>query len=254
VSLRTKIVAALVVLSFVATGAIGALAYRATSRGLSSQVDQSVTASSVDLARRVADRRGPGGRGDRDQDRGGNPAPVPPIFSRPGDEQFGLLRAQFVSSRGRVVGAPDVEQLPVSAADLQMAAQEAAEITALRNITVAGDEYRMATTSVGRGRGAVQVARTLDDALRPVATLPETAPPAPPAPSAALPAASASGAALDRSSRREQPSHGRSSAPSRAPTRTRRWPSARAPACLPAPSRARPPVALGTALAPRASS
>ena len=162
-SLRTKIVAALVVLSFVATGAIGALAYRATSRGLSSQVDQSVTASSVDLARRVTDRRGPGGRGDRDQDRGGNPAPVPPIFSRPGDEQFGLLRAQFVSSQGRVVGAPDVEQLPVSAADLQLAAQEAEGITTLRNITVADDEYRMATTSVGRGRGAVQVARTLDE-------------------------------------------------------------------------------------------
>lgn len=161
-SLRTKIVAALVLLSFVATGAIGALAYRATSRGLSSQVDQSVTASSVDLARRVGDRRGQDGRGDRDQDRGG-PAPVPPIFTRPGDEQFGLLRAQFVSSRGRVVGAPDVAQLPVSASDLQLAAQEAEGITTLRNVTVDDDEYRMATTSVGRGRGAVQVARTLDE-------------------------------------------------------------------------------------------
>jgi len=162
VSLRTKIVAALVVLSFVATGAIGALAYRATSRGLSAQIDQSVTASSVDLARRVADRRGPGDRGDRDQDRGA-PAPVPPIFSRPGDEQFGLLRAQFVSSQGRVVGAPDVEALPVTAADLQLAAQDVEGLTALRDVTVAGDEYRMATTSVGRGRGAVQVARTLDE-------------------------------------------------------------------------------------------
>ena len=51
----------------------------------------------------------------------------------------------------------------MSAADLQLAAQEAEGITTLRNITVAGDEYRMATTSVGRGRGAVQVARTLDE-------------------------------------------------------------------------------------------
>jgi len=164
VSLRTKIVAALVVLSFVATGAIGLLAYRATSRGLSSQVDQSVTASSVDLARRVANRGGPDrGRDDgRGPDRGNQP-PVPPIFTRPGDEQFGLLRAQYLSSQGRIVGAPDVDALPVSAADLQMAAQDAPAMTSLRNITVGGDEYRMATTSVGQGKGAVQVARTLDE-------------------------------------------------------------------------------------------
>ena len=161
-SLRTKIVAALVVLSFVATGAIGALAYRATSRGLSTQVDQSVTATSVDLARRVEGRRGPdGNRDDRDRDRG--PSPVPPVFSRPGDEQFGLLRAQFVSSRGRIVGAPDVDPLPVSAADLRVAVAQEAGLTVLRDVEVGDDDYRMATTSVGDGRGAVQVARALDE-------------------------------------------------------------------------------------------
>ncbi|MFM7063561.1 MAG: ATP-binding protein [Actinomycetes bacterium] len=159
-SLRTKIVAALVLLSFVATGAIGALSYRATSRGLSSQVDQSVTATSVDLARRVAARRGPGGDRD-DRDRG--PGPVPPIFSRPGDERFGLLRTQFVSARGRVVGAPDAARLPVDDEDLEVAAQLLPGRTQLRDVEVDDDDYRMATTSVGRGRGAVQVARSLDE-------------------------------------------------------------------------------------------
>ncbi|MFM7068584.1 MAG: hypothetical protein ACKOYM_03900, partial [Actinomycetes bacterium] len=122
-SLRTKMVGAIVGLTALAAGSIGLLALRAADRSLAAEIDRSVVASSVELARRTGTRLERTGRPDR-RTFGDPPPPVNvPGFDQVGEDQrVGLLRLQLLRPNGRVVGAASVEPLPVTAVDLGLAA------------------------------------------------------------------------------------------------------------------------------------
>jgi len=163
-SLRAKFVGVLVALAVVTTASIGLFAVRATTRGLQSEIDRSLRENSSELARLVTR---PPNRGDRPP-----PGRVPGFFRRQtGNQSLDLIRGQFVQPNGEVVAPSGVEQLPVTAPDLVLARSPERGTELFRNIEIDGAAMRMATTSVGDSRGAIQVARSLEENLRLQASL-----------------------------------------------------------------------------------
>jgi two-component system sensor histidine kinase MprB len=144
VSLRTKLVLALVALSALATVAVGTATYRSTDRVLRSEVDRSLEAATDQLAQRL-DRR---------------PGRLPPARPRAaGDVVF-----QALGPRGTVVSVDGVDW-PVTAAD-RAAAVATVPVAAFRDDEVGGEPVRILTRSDGSGRGAVQAARSLAEVDR----------------------------------------------------------------------------------------
>ena len=166
-SLRLKIVLALVVLSVATTGAIGLFALRSTAQGVRTEVDRSLSDTGDELVRRVA------GPPDRDGERFRQPRPgLPGLFTRSLDDRTGeVLRVQYVGPAGRVLAATDRAPLPVAATDLTVAGAGAPGVRSFRDVTVDGVPHRLLTESVGRSAGAVQVARSLEEGARLLASL-----------------------------------------------------------------------------------
>lgn len=152
-SLRLKLVLALVALSAAATAAIGVFSYRTTATQLRAQIDQSLVAATRDTYARP---------GDRDDAR--QPPGTLGEFKSAGD-----VIGQFLAPDGDIVTYSDVT-LPVSAADLALARSSQA-VGRYRDVTIEGERYRMLTTASGNGRGALQAARSLDEAEQVLATL-----------------------------------------------------------------------------------
>jgi two-component system sensor histidine kinase MprB len=142
VSLRLKLVLALVALSTAATVAIGLFSYRTTAEQLQSQVDQSL----ADASRRLGDRPG-----DRD---GFGPPDGGGGFRGAADVVVQLVAADgtAVSYRGAA--------LPVDDTDRSIAAAQQS-LSASRDAQVDGESYRILTTGYGGARGAVQAGRSL---------------------------------------------------------------------------------------------
>ena len=140
-SLRLKLVLALVALSTAATVAIGLFSYRTTEEQLRSQVDQSL----VDASRRLGDRPG---------DRDGFGPPDGGGFRSAGD-----VVVQLVAADGTAVSYRGVA-LPVDDTDRSIAAAQQS-LSASRDAQVDGDSYRILTTGYGESRGAVQAGRSL---------------------------------------------------------------------------------------------
>lgn len=149
-TLRLKLVLALVALSATATAAIGLVSYRTTASQLRTQIDRSLEASTEEL------RSGPPGRaGDLDR-----PAlPRPRSFRGEGD-----VVVQIVTSDGEAVSASGIE-LPVGAVDRRLAAAQR-PLAVARDVEVDGESFRMLTTADGDGGGAVQAARSLAETDR----------------------------------------------------------------------------------------
>lgn len=148
-SLRLKVVVALVGLVSVATVAIGVFSYRTTRDELLGQIDSSLRSTASQLQR-------PGGI---DQVLGPR--------SRGSFRSVGDIVVQVIDGDGSIYQLQDEVRLPVGSADLALAAA-ADQRSWLRSVTVNGSAYRMLTMSLGDGRGAVQVARSLtemDDVL-----------------------------------------------------------------------------------------
>ncbi|MFZ4517436.1 MAG: sensor histidine kinase [Microthrixaceae bacterium] len=149
-SLRLKLVLALVALSTAATVAVGVFAYRTTSQQLNEQVDQSLR----EAVGRLSDRRGP----DRDGDRYGPPAGGPLLGVRPGDRNAVTLRV--LDADGAVLGGPGTLDIPVSSGARTVAASSQ-RYDLYEDATVVGDPYRVLTSGVGGRGGALQGARSV---------------------------------------------------------------------------------------------
>lgn len=149
-SLRLKLVLALVALSAAATVAIGAISYRTTAQQLLDEVDRSLVAATDTLA-----ERRPGLREDGGPDEPGGP-PVPGLRSE------GDVALQALGANGRTISLSGLT-LPVGASDLAIA-EQGPPARSLRDVEIDDEPYRMLTT--GTERGAVQAARSLAETER----------------------------------------------------------------------------------------
>jgi two-component system sensor histidine kinase MprB len=161
VSLRLKLVLALVALSTAATLTIGLFSYRTTQRQLEEQVDNSLVEATRRLAERPAQRPRPDGFDDDDRAK----VPLPgQSFRGEGD-----VVVQLLGPDGETLTYSGVA-LPVEDEDLRIAAAEQ-PLSTTRDITVDDDRYRMLTAGYGDGIGAVQTARSLEETERVLAGL-----------------------------------------------------------------------------------
>jgi len=162
VSLRLKIVLALTLLAAGATAAIGVVSYTTIRHELQETVDKSLD----DAARQF--QRQPS-LGDVD---GGGDSGTPPIggpIGGPGRDRprsFQRVLYQKIDADGTVQGSNESYELPVSAADLEVAASTDPTASARFDVTLDGEPYRMLT--VKAQGGAVQLARSLAESQRSV--------------------------------------------------------------------------------------
>lgn len=139
-SLRWKIALALAVITSVATVAVGVANYRSTRDRLIAEIDRSLVA--VDA--RIGDGLfGPGN-------------PLPERGPLAGFE------AQIIRPDGTIVQRSTDVPLPVTELDLGLAGERGRSI--VTTVTVGDEAYRVRT--VGLPRGAVQIARSLDETER----------------------------------------------------------------------------------------
>jgi two-component system, OmpR family, sensor histidine kinase MprB len=152
VTLRTKIVAALVLLAAAVTIAVGVFSYRVTADQLRTEIDRSLDTSAHAL---VADLK----RGRPGFDR----IPI-------NGPDLGLVAVQVVDDEGQAAGRTSLA-LPVNEEDRRIAASAVPFESTRRDVTVAGTRYRLETMSFGSGFGAVQFARSLREYDRVLASL-----------------------------------------------------------------------------------
>lgn len=156
-SLRIKIVLALVALSTMATIAIGAYTYVDTSKRLYAEVDGSLDDSLHIPVERLSGKSidgddGPGGGGRR-----GGPG---------GDREYVTSAVQVIDGSGTITQSPGSVDFPVGPAEQAVAATAATAAVTRRDVVIDDQAYRMATASIGGGRGAVQVIRSLAETNR----------------------------------------------------------------------------------------
>jgi two-component system sensor histidine kinase MprB len=144
-SLRTRLVAALLLLATAATVAVGLYSYRATGNRLRVEIDRSIGDRLRELAGRDGEIRQMALR-----NRGGGPASL----GGPSD----LVVLQVIGRSGTPAQASG-PALPVG--DAELAVAEGESELARREVTVDGERYRVWTVPLAGGRGAVQAARSL---------------------------------------------------------------------------------------------
>jgi two-component system sensor histidine kinase MprB len=151
VSLRAKLTVSLVALSTFATVVIGVVTYRATRHQLVTEIDRSLVVA-VGAFRREDpfDRPRPLERWDRVRGAGD-------------------VAVQVVLADGRVVPVRGVA-LPVTEVDRRIATSRVPMRT-IEQADVGGEAYRVLTESDGRGRGALQLGRSLAETQRVLAAL-----------------------------------------------------------------------------------
>jgi len=152
-SLRTRLVAALVALSALATVSVGLFSYRVTAQRLRVEVDRSLD----DTLRDVRVRRFP---------RGGGPAVREPA-DRPA---FDLVVVQAITPAGDALVAPGSIVLPIGADDVAVARGVGRRERVRKDVTVDGQRFRVLTAPRPAG-GAIQVGRSLAETERLLASL-----------------------------------------------------------------------------------
>jgi two-component system, OmpR family, sensor histidine kinase MprB len=154
-SLRLKIVAALVLLAACATAAVGFSSYVSTRHELNEVVDSSLTtaaANPVQLYRVFG--RGPGIRPGQGLDTDGDGGVVEGVQPR----AFDAVLAQVIDADGTVQQSPRSGQLPVDTADRAVANGTYTGLSQPRDVTIDGEAFRMLTVPVPGG--AIQIARS----------------------------------------------------------------------------------------------
>ncbi len=149
-SLRFKLVAAMVALAAMSTLFIGVFAYRSTASQLRTQVDRSL----VDATDQIRERPG-GPPTPRDPD----PRQELRRFRAPSD-----VIVQYLSEAGRVIAIPEAAgsgiELPVTDEDLRIALGDGPRL-AMSDVRIDGERFAVLTTGAPNGRGAIQTARSL---------------------------------------------------------------------------------------------
>lgn len=151
-SLRIKLVLALVCLTVTASGAVGLLSYRVTATRLDEELNRSLVAAADAAAvglRRPADPR-PGQR----------------PLSALGDVYVQRLRAN-----GTVVTQQGAAPLPVDQVEVAIASGLQRGVETFRDAVVDGEPVRVLTVGMGDGRGAVQAARSIEETNRVLTSL-----------------------------------------------------------------------------------
>ncbi len=162
-SLRLKLVLALVSLTAAATLTIGVLSYVGISHRLENEVDRSLDDAARDVSGQDPDNDRPAASGNR--------YPGEPPHGGPGvrPSSFEQILVQYIDPAGVVTSAPATLDLPVDERDKQVAAGSLPEYR--RDVDTDGGEYRVLTTSLGPSQGAVQVARSLSETERLLSSL-----------------------------------------------------------------------------------
>jgi two-component system sensor histidine kinase MprB len=163
VSLRLKIVLALVLLATCATAAVGVSSYVSTQRELNQAIDRSLRDAAANLGDLLRfSGRGPGGlgpaRGGFGTDDGNGAAGAPPRV-------FDAVLAQIIAPDGTILRSPQSGELPVDDADLAVANGSSTATGNPRDVTVEGEAFRMMTVPLEEG-GAVQIARSARETQR----------------------------------------------------------------------------------------
>ena len=157
-NLRTRFALAFAAIAAVVAGLVGLLSYKAAADRITSELDRTLRTATTAL--------------ENGQDGVlAAPAPATPPEGRHErgdrfDEQRQLV-AQSVTPGGVAtsLGGRDVA-LPISAATRTLAADADAGTTAISEVEVGGDSYRVLATALGNNRGALQVGVDIDDTNR----------------------------------------------------------------------------------------
>jgi two-component system sensor histidine kinase MprB len=161
VNLRAKLVLAVTSVAAVATVSVGAWSYRATGQRLRAEVDRSLDDAANDLlAANVPRGNGPKGPPRRIDNAD---------LDRP--RQFQQILVQRIDGRGAVVSGPTDLRFAVDQRDKNLAAARASSTEARRTVTVDGERFRVLTVPLGNSLGAVQLARSLAETDRLLASL-----------------------------------------------------------------------------------
>jgi len=155
-SLRVKLVVALVLLSALATIAIGVSTYVTTADRLHNEVDSSLTSAVSGIV-------------DRTQRDGHTPDLVGRRPGGPdGDEpsSFDQVSVQVLGPTGALVLIPNSGALPVDEQDVALAGGTDHSSWQWRDVTIGGESYRLVTAPLGSRAGAVQGARSLAESDR----------------------------------------------------------------------------------------
>jgi two-component system sensor histidine kinase MprB len=153
-NLRTTFAIAFAVVAVAVAALVGLFSYRTIEQRLGAEVDRSL----VNTAGQVV-------AGDTT-----SVAPAPPVHDRDGHaghDTSNMVFAQYIATDGTVTPVRgSAGGLPVAAADRAFAANGFARQTCLRTLDAGGSQYRVLTEALGGGRGAVQVARNLNETNR----------------------------------------------------------------------------------------
>ena len=143
-SLRLKLMLALIVLAIGATLAIGVASYTTTRHELEETVDRSLDSASRRLDGPVV--QGPG-----------RP-------NRPGT--FEQILVQHLARDGSIAEAPESGALPITSADLAVALSVDPGARSRHNVEIDGELFRVLTVRAGNGGGALMLARSLEEVER----------------------------------------------------------------------------------------
>ncbi len=153
-SLRLKLMLALIVLAVGATLAIGIASYTSTRHELEKTVDRSLD----NAARRL--------------DGLFNPPQVPGRPGRPGRPgTFEQVLVQRIAPDGNISDAPESGELPVTAADLEVASSPDPDAMRRHNVEIDGELFRVLTVRSGNGGGALMLARSLREVEQSLASI-----------------------------------------------------------------------------------
>lgn len=155
-SLRARLTVALVVLSVASVAAVALWTVLDTSARLRADVDESLDSA----LRSLTAPSGRPGRPAGPPGRGGEPTPG----SRP--REFDRILFQIISADGSVERSSSQTPLAVGEAELGVADSTDPGIRVERDVELGGESFRQFTESLGDGRGAAQVARSLSELER----------------------------------------------------------------------------------------
>jgi two-component system sensor histidine kinase MprB len=168
VSLRLKIVLALVLLASCATAAVGVSSYVSTRHELNQVIDRSLTdaaARANQLLRGPPFGRGPG------PFQGARPGPaLDPDADGDGSARvFDVVLFQIIATDGTITLSPNSGALPIDDSDRAIASGSFVGLSEPRDVTIHGETSRMLTVAVQGG--AVQIARSARETERALAVI-----------------------------------------------------------------------------------